>query len=308
MKKKIIIIILVLLLSGCTQYNDINNISIISSISIEKENKNYLVNLKVLSSNQENKDNIYSQTCTKLYECFDAFNNQLMKKLYLTHLDLLVLSNNLEKEDYDNIVNFFINQKTSRNSFNTIIAETPQDILNYNTKDISNLLDLSIKTTGIVKKISFDEIIKDILNYKITYIPYINRNIEINSYKEIYEENKILSKDESLAINIIKNNINNITLLINKETYKLEECNTINKVNKDNITFNIECNYKGKKENIELIKNYFNTIINQLIENNNNNYIKYLIHKYTNKEPKKIKHSIKLNIKHYKDTGGEIFE
>ena len=74
------------------------------------------------------------------------------------------------------------------------------------------MLDLSINTTGLSKIITLDNIVKDILNYKLSYIPFleIKDHLEIKGYKTIYDENKILSSKESISINFIKNNINNI--------------------------------------------------------------------------------------------------
>ena len=56
--KKIYLIILVILLTGCTNYNDISNIAVVSSIGISVNGNNYNVYVKVLSSNQENEENI----------------------------------------------------------------------------------------------------------------------------------------------------------------------------------------------------------------------------------------------------------
>ena len=221
--KKIYLIILIIFLTGCTNYNDISNIAVVSSIGISVNGNNYNVYVKVLSSNQENEENIYTKTCTTIDECFNNLSTELMKRLYLTHMDLLILSNNLAKDNYNQIFNFFLNEKSSRGSFTTIIVEhIDNKILETNTTDIKNMLSLSLSTNGITTDITLTDIIKDILNYKISYVPFIEtqNTINVKGYKTIYDENKILTNEESLAINIIKNNIKTFQITIDKNVYK----------------------------------------------------------------------------------------
>ena len=305
--KKIIILIFLILLTGCNNYNDIGSIAVVSTIAIDKNDNLYNIKINVLSSNQENEENIYSEICKSINECFDNLNNKLMKRLYLTHLDLLILGNNFIKEDYDNIMNFFLSQKTSRNAFTTIIVDKIDDkLLNYDSKDINNMLDFS--TNGLAKKTTFDEIIKNILNYKISYIPYIeNKNeLEIKGYKAIYDENKLLTKEESIAVNLIQNNIKNLNLLLNQNNYKLENCNTIININ-NNININLSCDYLGNKKEKEKINNYIKNLIINYIENNNKNYFNYLIYKF-NKNNNNKEYIVKIKLSQKEYSGGEIFD
>lgn len=310
--KKIIILLVTLLFTGCNAYNDINNIAVVSSIGIDYQDNNYKVYIKVLSSNQESKSDLYESSCSNLNECFDDINNKLMKRLYLTHLDLLILGNNFSKEHYDHIFNFFLLQKTSRNAFSTIIIkDMDKKIFDYDTKDINNMLDLSINTTGLTQSVSLDNIVKDILNYELSYIPYleINDHLEIKGYKTIYKENKILSDSESISINFIKNNINNVSLIINQDIYRLESCNTLTNVRDKQLNININCKYKGKNfEATDVIKDYLNNSINNFINNNNDNYFKYIYYKFEGKKIDKINHNLNIDIKYTEDSGGEIFE
>lgn len=310
--KKILIILVVLFLTGCNSYNDINNIAVVSSIGIDIQNENYKVYVKVLSSNQESKSDLYESICSNLDECFDDINNKLMKRLYLTHLDLLILSNNLVKENYDHVFDFFLNQKSSRNAFSTIIIKDfDKKIFEYDTKDINNMLDLSINTTGLSKIITLDNIVKDILNYKLSYIPFleINDHLEIKGYKTIYDENKILSSKESISINFIKNNINNISLIIEENNYKLESCNSLINLKNDKLNINIGCKYKGEEiKNTQIIKEFLYNSINNFIKDNSDNYLKYIYYKFNGNKKDILDYDINIDIKYTEDFGGGIFE
>ena len=297
MKRILIVLVSFLLLTGCNNYNDINNLAIINEIAI-KYDKEYEIYIKVLANNQNNENKIYKEKGLSIEDCFNNLNNKLTKKLYLTHLDLLILDNNLTKKEYKEVINYFLNEETSRNNFRTIITNNiTKDFLKIDSKDIINQVDLSIKSTGIVKNKQFEEIIKNILNYKLDYIPYIDSNTkEIEGYQQVYEENKKLSKEESLAVNFIFNNIENITLLINNKTYKIENCKT-NLIPKNNkINIELSCNYQGKEKGKEIIYNYLNQIIQSFITNNNLNYFNYLNNKFNIKNELGIITNINISL------------
>ena len=310
--KKIILLVLLIFFTGCSSYTDINNIAVTSSIGIDCKANNYLVYFNILSSNTLNEKEVYKEVCNDLDKCFERLNNTISKKLYLTHLDLLVLSNSLDKNNITEVIDFFLNQKSSRNSFSVIVLDKiTEDFFNYDSKDINNMLELSIDNNGLVKKITLDDIVKDILNYDISYVPYLENNekIEIIGYKSIYSANKILSNLDSISINLIMNNIRNFSIVVDNITYNLEECNTINKFNSHGIDINVscKCNIESNGSVIK-IKNHLNTIINNFISNNSNNYLKYLYYKYKNKKRDDLKYKVNVSIVELEDKGGISFE
>ncbi len=301
--KKIILVLVLLLTTSCTN-NDINNLAIINEIAIDY-NGIYKVYMKVLESDDNYE--IYKEEGTTIDECFSNLNNKINKKIYLTHLEVLALSNSLNEKNYSEIFNFFMNQESSRNSFNTIIVDKiDKELFDFDTKDIESLLSLSIATTGLVNQKTLDEIIKDILNFNISYIPYIDLTAkEVKGYKSIYEVNKIMTKEESIAINFIFNQIDSITLLIDNKNYKLENCNTINEVKDDTIKINVSCDIQGEEKGKIIVKNYLEEITNDYIKNNSKNYFNYLGNKF-NVKHYKIKPSIKIEL--IKTDTGDYFE
>ena len=301
--KKIIILIVLLLLTGCNNYNDIKYLAVINEIGIDYD-KNYIVYIKVLSNNQKEQDKVYKEICKSLNECFDNINNKLSKKLYLTHLDLLVLTKNLKKENYDEIISLFMKNEQSRNNFITIgVDNINESFFKIDSKDIINMLNLSINSNGIVKPVNFENVIKDILNYNLSYIPFIDN--EIIGYIEIYENIKLLTKEESISINFIKSNIKSITITTDK-SYKLEDCNTTLIPKNDIINIKVSCNYKGTKEEKDSLKEYIERIINEFISNNDQNYLVYIKEKYNIKNELKV--NVKVDLSLIKIDTGDYFE
>jgi len=301
--KKIILFLIIILLTGCTYYEDINNLAIIEEIAIDYNN-DYKIYTKVLSNNQEDDYKIYIEECNILTECFNNLNNKLTKKLYLTHLDLLILSDNLKEKNYNDIMNYFLSELSSRNTFSTIITDKiDNELINTKSKEIKNLLDLSIKSIGVVRNVTFDNIVKDILNYKIAYIPFIANN-EIQGYKTIYDEDKLLSENESIIVNFMLNEINNVTLLINNKSKKLENCETLYNNKENKLLIKLSCNYQGEEK--EEIINYLSNSFNDFFKNNSLNYLYYLKEKYDIKGKLEIIYDININL--IKIESGDYFE
>ena len=293
--KKLLIFILIIF-TGCTNIKDINNLAIVNEIAIDYKD-NYIVNIKILNNENE----IITLKCRSLDQCFNNLSSKISKEIYLTHLDLLVLSNSIEEKQLKKIINFFLKEDTSRNSFEVIVVNKIDKILlNYSTTDIKNMINISINSNGIVKNKTFDDFIKEILNYKVSYIPYLN-DLEIKGYKIVYKDNKILSKDESIITNFIFNYIKSITLLIDNKAYKLEDCETTYEVN-NNLTIKIKCNTNSK--NKKVIHNYLNNLLNNYL-NTSSYYLDYLRDKYSISR-KKIKTKIIIN--KIKTDKGDHFE
>jgi len=310
--KKFLLLFFILFLTGCSSYTDINNIAVVSSIGVDFKDNEYLVYFNILSSNTLNEKEIYQESCKDLDKCLEELNNNISKRLYLTHLDLLVLSDSLNKNNIMEVFEFFLKQKSSRNSFSVIVLDKiNENFFKFDSKDINNMIELSINNTGLVNKVTLDNIIKDILNFNISYIPYLeyDEKLEIVGYKSIYSTNKILSSLDSISINLIMNKINNFSIVIDNVTYDLESCKTINSFNSNELNINVSCKCNiDSKGSLIKVKNHLNTIINNFIINNDNNYLKYLYYKYQNKNVDDLKYKVNVSILELEDKGGITFE
>lgn len=307
--KKIILFTLLFLLTGCSIYSDIGNIAVSESIFISKEDK-YKVFFKILSSNEKNEEKVYTEECESIDVCFSNLNNKLSKKLYLSHMNLLVLEDSLESFDYKDIFNFFINLKSSRNFFNVVsVNQINDNLLKQKQEDINNITSLSIKTNGYVKNVTLYDIVNDLLNIKTSYIPHFNtlQDITLTGYKKIMENEKILSKDESISKNIINKDTSSFILSIDENIYELKQCKEKIKV-KDKVYIEINCSYGKDENNKVMLSNYIEEMINHYINDVDNSYIKYLVYKYKNKNVDNYEYDVFVNISVKNTEGEDIFE
>ena len=291
--KLIFICFLLLYTTGCVSYTELNELGIIDMILIDKKDNKYIVTINMITPQDDDLENkvTYQSSNINLDECLNDLYLSTTKKIYFSHLELMALTTNIEKEDYDEIINLFLNRVDSRNTFSTIIVNDTDKLFEYKSKDINDLININGEENGIIFIKQFDDIIKDILEINISYIPKIRLEdkITIEGYQSIYDENRLLSTNESIGYNFIKNNITQAVFIDNDIGYKLTNANTNIKIEDNKIKLNISTNYqivtnnsniKDKKEIEKIYNNKIKSFINAFIDNNKHNYFYNLIKKY----------------------------
>ena len=178
MKKFVLIIItlfILLISSGCYNYKEINDMAIVSSIGIDKDNKNdkYIVSAQIMNSKEsENSEDsqitVYTKEGDTVHEALRNITLKSPRKLYGNHLSKIVLSEEVAKEGIDNILDTFNRVTEVRNEFIiTIVKEDKaSDVLKVLTTTESipaEYVKLSLKiadeTSGLTYATKLDEFI-----------------------------------------------------------------------------------------------------------------------------------------------------
>ena len=178
MKKFVLIIItlfILLISSGCYNYKEINDMAIVSSIGIDKDNKNdkYIVSAQIMNSKEsENSEDsqitVYTKEGDTVHEALRNITLKSPRKLYGNHLSKIVLSEEVAKEGIDNILDIFNRITEVRNEFIiTIVKEDKaSDVLKVLTTTESipaEYVKLSLKiadeTSGLTYATKLDEFI-----------------------------------------------------------------------------------------------------------------------------------------------------
>ena len=178
MKKIVLIIItlfILLISSGCYNYKEINNMAIVSSIGIDKDNKNdkYIVSAQIMNSkesedSEDSQITVYTKEGDTVHEALRNITLKSPRKLYGNHLSKIVLSEEVAKEGIDNILDTFNRVTEVRNEFIiTIVKEDKaSDVLKVLTTTESipaEYVKLSLKiadeTSGLTYATKLDEFI-----------------------------------------------------------------------------------------------------------------------------------------------------
>ncbi|MDD6879562.1 MAG: hypothetical protein PUD59_04990 [bacterium] len=282
MKKiSILLIVILVITTGCLNYTELNDIGIIDTVGITKNNDNFLININMLTPTTANleENKTYKVEAKTINEAFDKLYLLTYKDINLSHLELLVLSNKLDKKDYDKINKFFLNRNDSRNTFNVVILNNYNEdsIFKYDSKEINSLIKTNSKEDGIVMPKEFIDMAQDILDLEISYIPTIkvNDSIEILGYSSIYKENKLLTLRESISYNFLTNKIAKCNLVDENLNLKVDKSFTTYKINDNKIKIVIHSTITDYKDEKDIVNVYNKTIKNYLKEYLDNNDLKY---------------------------------
>lgn len=181
MKKILIIILTLLICTGCYDYKEINDLAIISAIGVDYENDEYIITLEILNDQIDkasSKITSYTKTGSgkTLTSAIENAADKLSKELIFNHIKLMILSKSIVETKFDNIIDLFLRNTYFRENFYVISSTDtkPEDLLNHTTNEapiastaITDTLEsISYSSnTNILKK--FDEIIEEVITYGI---------------------------------------------------------------------------------------------------------------------------------------------
>ena len=316
MKKIIFALITLLLISGCN-YNELNDIYLVSALAIDYTDE-YTLSLLTISDNEENPTRVITGKGKSIEETFYNISQNYNKPLYLGHLNLIIISEETGSKGIEELLKIINEDNETKKNFYIVLAESTKaiDILNslsstkFETKN-SNLNNI------INKYLSLENI-----NNQITYNDYITKNntsnsLFLTSYKlvddnlengkiGIIENNKFNSwSNNTDGLLILNNMINEYILKVGDNYITLKDIKTTKKIDKEDsniIYFNIDVNNSyDKKVEQELQKMLLDTV-NESIRDKKIDYLqlKDFIYKHTKKEIKNlsdIKPIVKINLK-----------
>lgn len=245
MKKILFLIILIFTLTGCTSYTELNDLSIVNTLGIDYIDNNYLLTLTTIERDNENdKINTFSSKKESLDKAINNIYLTSNKKIYLSHIDLLILTPEVINNKLDELLNNFLKSNEYRNNFQVIIMNKEDMNTFFNngisSKEITNLIDINSRETSIVYKKELEEFIKEILIDNNSYLPTISfKNNTINLVGYTIIKNKrtynTLSIKESIILNIFEHKANNLNI----NDINIYHTDIRTKTNKNKIYFEI---------------------------------------------------------------------
>lgn len=310
--KKIIPLLLVFILTGCYDNKELNNIAILTATEINKIDNQFIINVEVVNPQAPDKTTnveapfiIYTGTGKTIQEAYRQIKLSSSRYLYPEHLQILIINENIAKNDITEILDFYLRNPLVRTEFNILIGKN-KDILSTTTPidniSSSSILDtmktnqkylgttnlvtlneltimsLNPNTEIILPSIKYKEKAKDSDTTKNTEDTKIDSKYDLSGLA-VFKDNKLkgyLTNEESISYNLIKNNIENsiITYECEKNKYLTVEIITSKstikiKDNKIKINLNVSSTINESSCNINL-NNYQNI---KKLEKDLSNYI-----------------------------------
>lgn len=283
MNKKVLVLLVLFLLTGCYDHKELNFISIMTATEINKVDNEYIISAQLV--NPQSKDTVNVQAPFIIYEgkgktiqeAYRQIKLQSSRYLYPNHLQILIINEKLAKEDISQIIDFYLRTPHIRAEFNVIIGQN-ENILNITTPidDISSTsildtMETNNKYLGVTNLVTFDEFanmsIDKNLEIILPSIKALNYNEEGQTNKNtentkpesqykletlaVFKDNKLqgyLTEEESITYNIIKNKIEStlVTYECEKDKYITVEMTDIKSdINTKNKEINIKIKLTG---------------------------------------------------------------
>ena len=294
MKK--IFILFILLLSGCSDYKELNNLAIVNTIGIDKKDNNYKLCIEVLNTDKENgKNKIYYSTGKTINEAINKVNNKSPKIIYGGHLDKIIVSKDILNDKKIDLVDSFFRLTEVKDEFDFFVTKDNDacDIVKSLSKlpnNSSSRLQKNSKENRSTS--SYTNIDVFISNYLKTGIDPVISVLNIKD-NEVYIDNiaitkngkviKYLDTKESIGYNLIRNEIDKISIPISYKdkysTIKINKSTTKNKVIKNNnkyiieININIEAYLTEYNFDLDLTKNNTITKLEEISKKEIDKYI-----------------------------------
>jgi len=319
MKKILLLILPLITLTGCYNYRELNDLAIATAVEVDKIEDEFHLLVQVANPKNQNDASSANQPQFVTYkghgktiqEAFRSIINESSKKIYGMHIQLLLITENIAKNDLDSMLDFFFRNTEIRKEFYVILdtSNTKDDnllktltpVTNLSSQSILNSLETNSQHMGVTNLLTFNDLMDIYLDTnKELVLPtvYIEGNYEEGEKQEnlkttdsnskislgnmaIFKDEKLLgylTKEQSIAVNILKNEIKDalITHKCDKNKYETEEI-TLDKtkididLKKKKVTIDIkgtgyiaeygcEGNLKDEKT-INKIKNNLNTYI-----------------------------------------------
>ncbi len=259
--KKLLIIPLIFLLTGCWNYRELNQLAITTGIAVDKENDNYKITIMIANSKKSSSSDdsitpsaaVYDGTGQTIYEAFKDTSLSVSKQIYLSHVDVLVLSEEVAKNNLTDVIDFLFRYPQTRNNFYLVLAKDKKasDILKVTTpletfpsQNLAKNLEITDKLQGFTYTVDFTDFTKSLVSEGINPIlPSVTviGNSEEGNKEENAQQNEpstylkldmlgLFKKDkfvvwanpnQSKGINIINNKIYILGVIINYQNEKI---------------------------------------------------------------------------------------
>ena len=230
--KKYLILIIIFFLTGCSSYIELNDLAIIDTISIQKEDNNYKLTISYIEKIEENNLNpqtkIIETKDTNINQLFNDLSLKINKKIYLSHLNLLLIDDSIKNKEFKELINYFLNNQDTREDFLIAYSNNINDLMHNNKfLEINDLVKINHQETSKVIYTTMYDVIKNYYEKKniyLTNLTYQDNNIlPIGIITFINNDYQELTEDQSIFINYLLDNIDTLNY-----TYKCQDNNYLN--------------------------------------------------------------------------------
>ncbi|KRE72863.1 Ger(x)C family spore germination protein [Paenibacillus sp. Soil750] len=183
MKRAVLIILLLMILTGCWNRKELDQISLATAIGIDKQGDHYNISVQLLNSDEITSSKGVGQrqpvvtlqisSGSTIFESFRKLTTSSPRKILSSHLRILILGEELAEEGISKVLDILSRDHELRSDFNILLARnaTANDILQVLTplekipanKLYSSLIS-SEKNWGVTTNVDLHQLIYDLVD------------------------------------------------------------------------------------------------------------------------------------------------
>ncbi len=178
--KKLILLIICLSLCGCNDYAELNRLSLVTAAAIDKNQNKYEVTLLIANSPKQDtsakegeaKTTVYKANGNTIASAIKAIDRKTPKQLYFSHINVVVISEEIGKEGFLKIADWLIRNPQTRNRFYLVQVnkDKASDVLkiispleSFPSQSIATLIESNKNSRAIGDSASYSNFIGRIL-------------------------------------------------------------------------------------------------------------------------------------------------
>lgn len=290
MKKIIFLSFIIMLLCGCYDYRELNDMSIVSGIGIDYVDNEYQVSLEITNSSKDGSSTevetvIVTGKDENISEAFNKSKNMSDKDVYLEHIELLVISEELATKGLGECLDYIIRDTSINNNYFVVVSDDPSKILSTEeeNKRMSEVIVNTVKYAQGNSDIDDLDILvsKFITNKEDIALPYVSLNDKNIEYKEIayFDKDKMVGKIDYKIYSFLLLDSNNVLFSSLGNTINVYKKNIDINVLDNKFVINIDVNGQVKEisNNIDLKDESFYSRLENLINKKIEDEVKLFI-------------------------------
>lgn len=193
--KKILVVLILFLVTGCWNYQELSNYAIVTGMAVDYVDGQYEISLLISNGKKKDETNtiisLISGKGNSIYQAFKEIGLISPKELYISHMTIVVVSEDYAKQGVTSLLDFLLRDSRSHQSFFIAIAKEckAKEVLSilspladYPSQDISENISSAKESQGEIVNSGFIDFVKSYLEPGIH--PIANSLIIIGNAKD----------------------------------------------------------------------------------------------------------------------------
>lgn len=266
MKNIIIVIFSLIFITGCSNYNELNDLAIVATIGIEKKQENFQVTLEVFKEDKQSESGSSTKKSLAISgegkSLDEAINDAAFmseKLLFFPHLEAIIIDKDLAEDGIDDLMDYLSRYTDFSFQSYVVLSDDIKPSLILEKKDIkTEIIGDSIysifnytgqNNSAFVSNRYFNFLEQYVNPRKDIYLPYIkvkDKKIVVED-AGIFKDSKLvndLNGTETKSLSLFKENVESLYYKVNINkgyiVMRLFEAKTKFKVENNKIIINIE--------------------------------------------------------------------